>query len=86
MVLYRLDKMPVQMDRRLGEKQTDPADFDIPPPKELVKMVELSNILSKPFDYVRVDWYDVDGQLYFGEITFHHDSGNRPIEPRRMGL
>ena len=44
-------------------------------------MCMLSNQLAEPFDYVRVDWYDVDDKLYFGEITFHHDSGNRPIEP-----
>lgn len=74
-------RCPFKWTAKLGEKQTDPADFDIPPPKELAKMNKLSNILSKPFDYVRVDWYDVDDNLYFGEITFHHDSGNRPIEP-----
>ena len=62
-------------------KQTEPADYDIPAPKELEKMHELSNILAEPFDYVRIDWYDVDGKLFFGEITFHHDSGCRPIEP-----
>lgn len=64
-----------------GSKETNPAEFDVPPPKELEKMCMLSNQLAEPFDYVRVDWYDVDDKLYFGEITFHHDSGNRPIEP-----
>jgi hypothetical protein len=49
-------------------------------------MIELSEILSQPFNYVRVDWYDLDGQLFFGELTFHHDSGNRPITPIEWDL
>ncbi len=44
-------------------------------------MIRLSEILSVPFDNVRVDWYDVDGKLYFGELTFHHDGGTKPILP-----
>ncbi|MEP2689888.1 ATP-grasp fold amidoligase family protein [Maribacter dokdonensis] len=64
-----------------GNKITNPAEFDVPPPKELKKMCQLSNELAEPFDYARVDWYDLDDKLFFGEITFHHDSGCRPIEP-----
>lgn len=62
-------------------KETNPAKFDVPPPTRLQEMCELSNKLASPFDYSRIDWYDVDDKLYFGEITFHHDSGCRPIEP-----
>lgn len=62
-------------------KFTDPSEEDVPPPKTLKKMIELSEVLSKEFDYVRVDWYDVDGDLYFGELTFHHDGGSKPILP-----
>lgn len=54
---------------------------DIEKPKTLDLMIQLSETLSQPFRYVRVDWYDLDGQLFFGELTFHHDGGNRPIEP-----
>lgn len=74
-------RCPFKWTALLINGQTDPADFDVPPPKELEKMCMLSNQLAEPFDYVRVDWYDVDDKLYFGEITFHHDSGCRPIEP-----
>ena len=31
--------------------------------------------IAKNFPYVRVDFYDVDGKLYFGEITFFHGGG-----------
>ncbi len=74
-------RCPFKWTALLGDKETNPADFDVPPPKELNKMESLSNILAEPFAYVRVDWYDVDDKLFFGEITFHHDSGNRPITP-----
>ncbi|NIJ44307.1 hypothetical protein FHR24_000746 [Wenyingzhuangia heitensis] len=51
-------------------------------PKNLDKMIEFSRLLAKPFKYVRIDWYEVNGHLFFGEITFHHASGFRPIEPK----
>ena len=38
-------------------------------------MVEMAKILSKDFPYVRVDFYDVDGKIYFGEMTFFPESG-----------
>ena len=33
-------------------------------------MIEAASILSKGFPEVRVDFYEVDGKLYFGELTF----------------
>ncbi|WP_149277094.1 ATP-grasp fold amidoligase family protein [Pareuzebyella sediminis] len=62
-------------------KYTDPTDYEIPPPKTLTKMIELSELLAEPFAYVRIDWYDLEGKLYFGEITFHHDGGSQAIVP-----
>lgn len=60
---------------------TDPSKEDVPKPRCLDKMIELSEKLAQSFRYVRVDWYDMDGQLYFGELTFHHDGGNQKILP-----
>ncbi|GGZ70404.1 ATP-grasp fold amidoligase family protein [Algibacter mikhailovii] len=64
-------------------KKTDPSDEDVDKPLTLDEMIVLSEKLSKPFCYVRVDWYDVDGKLYFGELTFHHDGGMKPILPEK---
>lgn len=47
------------------------------------KMVEFSKILSKGYPHVRVDFYEVDGQLYFGELTFFSCSGFMPFEPKK---
>ena len=44
-------------------------------PKNYELMLELASILSKDFDFVRVDLYNVDGKIYFGELTFCPASG-----------
>lgn len=67
-------------------KKTDPSDFDVEKPSTLDEMIGLSEILAEPFSYARVDWYDVDGSLFFGEITFHHDGGYQPIEPKEWDV
>lgn len=44
-------------------------------PKNYKKMLEIAEKLAKDFDYARVDLYNIDGKIYFGEITFCGDSG-----------
>ncbi|MGX7058988.1 ATP-grasp fold amidoligase family protein [Vagococcus humatus] len=39
-------------------------------PRTFGKMVEYARILSKDFPFVRVDLYDIDGKIVFGELTF----------------
>ena len=47
-----------------------------PRPEKLDEMLELSRILSKDFEHVRVDWYNLpDGRVLFGEMTFSSWSG-----------
>lgn len=45
------------------------------------KMKQLAAKLSVGFPQVRVDFYEVDGKVYFGEMTFFHWSGMTPFEP-----
>lgn len=58
-------------------------------PKGFDKMVELSKKLSKNIPHVRVDFYDINGKVYFGELTFYHLSGFEKFEPeewdRKLG-
>ncbi len=42
----------------------------LPKPKCLNRMLEAASILSKGMPEVRVDFYEVDGNVYFGELTF----------------
>ena len=44
-------------------------------PKTIDKMMELAEKLAKDIPFVRVDFYDVDGKIYFGEMTFYPASG-----------
>lgn len=42
----------------------------LPRPKGLETMIAYARQLSKPFPQVRVDMYDIEGKVYFGELTF----------------
>lgn len=55
----------------------------VPPkkPENFELMKELARKLSKGIPHVRVDFYEVDGKVYFGELTFYHFSGLVPFEP-----
>lgn len=44
-------------------------------PKNLDKMFEFASKLSTGIPFVRVDFYEVNGKLYFGELTFFPSSG-----------
>lgn len=52
-------------------------------PDNFEKMIELSRKLTKGFPHVRADFYEVDGKLYFGELTFYHFSGFMPFQPEK---
>lgn len=56
-----------------GIKYGDSLNID--KPKNLDKMFKFAEILSKEIPFVRVDFYEVNGQLYFGELTFFPSAG-----------
>ncbi|MBN8210241.1 glycosyl transferase [Bacillus sp. NTK071] len=51
-------------------------------PVNLSKMLDLSKELSKDTIFSRIDFYDIDGKIYFGEITFCPTSGFEKISPK----
>ena len=53
----------------------------VPKPKNFDLMVELARKLSKPFAYVRVDFFDVSDKLFVGELTFIPWAGNWKFDP-----
>ncbi len=53
----------------------------IPKPMNYEKMLEIASKLSAGFPHVRVDLYNVNGKIYFGEMTFFHFAGFVPFEP-----
>lgn len=50
-------------------------------PLQFELMKELAKKLSQNIPHVRVDFYEVNGKVYFGEMTFFHFSGLVPFEP-----
>lgn len=48
---------------------------DVPRPENLEKMIEVAEKISQGFPQVRVDLYNVNGRIYFGEMTFFSASG-----------
>ncbi|MBE5861847.1 MAG: glycosyl transferase [Lachnospiraceae bacterium] len=45
------------------------------------EMKELASILSEGMPHVRVDLYEINGEIYFGEMTFFHHGGMEPFVP-----
>lgn len=62
---------------------------DVPPPVNLHKMIKFAELMSQGFPHVRVDFYEVNKKLYFGEMTFTSTSGTKPFTPdswdRKLG-
>lgn len=54
-----------------------PPDFDVKIniPSNISEMVELAEKLSADIPFLRVDLYNVNGKIYFGELTFYPASG-----------
>lgn len=50
-------------------------------PKCFAEMKNIAERLGKNIPQVRIDLYEVDGHVYFGEITFFHMSGLAPFVP-----
>ena len=50
-------------------------------PKNFNKMIECAEWLSKGVPYLRVDFYEVNDRLYFGELTFYPGSGFEKFSP-----
>lgn len=55
-------------------------------PENFDEMKKLAQKLSKDIPEVRVDFYDINGQVYFGELTFYHQSGFAPFSPEEWDL
>lgn len=63
------------------ERHYPKSKIPLPQPENFNKMIELSEILSKEIAFARIDWYEVEGKLYFGEITFFPGSGFEEFSP-----
>lgn len=56
-------------------------DGEIPPPRHFARMIELAEILSAGFPFVRIDFYDLEAGPMFGEMTFAPGAGFERFAP-----
>ncbi len=57
------------------------ADKPIPKPGTFAEMKQLAEKLSADMAHLRVDLYEVEGKVYFGELTFYDSSGMAFFDP-----
>lgn len=63
------------------ERHYPRSDKLIPKPVHYEEMIRLSEVLSQGIPFVRVDFYDVEDKIYFGELTFFPGSGFEEFTP-----
>lgn len=76
----------VDMDYNLVEfHRKDYKPFEKLPekPKKFDEMKEIAARLSENTHFLRVDLYEIEGKIYFGELTFFPASGYIPFEPEK---
>ena len=89
----------VAMERSTGDVKFDYFDSDfnhldivqvhpmsgrkIEKPKTFDEMKKLAAKLSEGSPHVRVDFYEINGKVYFGELTFTHHGGITPFHPQK---
>lgn len=64
------------------ERHYQQSNDNIKKPKNFDKMIELAEILARDIPFVRIDFYEVSGKIYFGEITFFPGSGWEEFNPK----
>lgn len=57
--------------------------IELEAPPNLEAMTRLAAELSRGFPFVRVDFYNLDGQIIFGEMTFYPGDGRQEFLPDR---
>ena len=81
--MYDAEWKPLYFQWNNHSSHQDARGKEIDPPASFALMRRYGDEIAKMFDYVRCDFYDVDGKMYFGEITFHHGGGMNRFVPEK---
>lgn len=68
-------------ERMPFERHYPASDIPLRCPENFDKMKELAETLSKNIKFVRVDFYETDNKIYFGEMTFYPGCGYEEFTP-----
>ena len=55
-------------------------------PSKLKDMVKFAELLSRGYPFMRVDFYEANGDLYWGEITLFPSAGLGKFNPEEWDL
>jgi hypothetical protein len=77
----RFDFYDLQFNHLPFEQGYPCATKKISKPVNFNEMVMIASKLSQNIPHVRVDLYNINGKIYFGELTFTHYSGLVPFKP-----
>jgi len=66
----RYDFYDNDWNKLLYDKENLVVSRTIEKPKNLARMIEAAEVLASPFPFVRMDFYNIDGKVIFGEMTF----------------
>lgn len=72
------------LEARLKRNPFDP--MLVSKPGNYDKMVDIAESLAKPFAHVRVDLYNVNGKIIFGEMTFCNGGGMQVLSPEEFNM
>ena len=82
--------------RNIYSPQWEPQDFSIQypsgkeisisKPQNLDKMIEIAQTLSQEAPHIRIDLYNINGKIFFGECTFYHGAGFEKFSPPEWDL
>lgn len=68
------NRMPFERHyKRSRQRKQKPINFNL--------MKKLAEELSKDFYFMRIDFYEINGSVFFGEMTFHPGSGFEEFKP-----
>lgn len=68
--------------RRPDVECADPVD----PPGNLSRLIAIAETIGREYDFIRVDLYNTDSGVYFGELTPYPAAGLRRFSPRSADL
>lgn len=80
---YKFDMEFNSIDLMFKKESLIEAD-EINIPDNINEMINYVNKLCKPFPHVRVDLYNIDGRIVFGELTFYSNAGVVNVESYEM--
>ena len=71
----------------LESYRAPPVSMEANPPPNRALMIDIAEALGAGTDHVRVDLYNIDGEIYFSELTMYGDSGMSSFfsKPRKPG-